>query len=90
MAEFSAQYTTTGAKDEVVFGKKERFSALVLSENGDATYTIEGKLGSTWHKISGTVNDGEIFSSLGPVPSIRLNISNLGTSTTVDFKVFSE
>lgn len=90
MTEFATQYDSTGAKDPVDVKRTGRLSIVVSSENGDATFTVEGKLKTNWYELGGTVEDGKIKSTQGPLEAIRLNISDLGTSSTVDFEVLGD
>lgn len=90
MTQFATQYNSIGAKDPVDVKRTGRLSILVSSENGDATFTVEGKLKTNWHEVGGTVTDGQIISTQGPLEQIRLNISNLGTSSTIDFEVLGD
>lgn len=91
MTSFYAQYDSTGAKDGVDVKRSGRLSVCVTSQNGDATYTIQGKLKNEWRNVGmSAVVDGEISSSIGPLEEIRLNITSLGTGSTVDFEVLGD
>ena len=89
MANVRQTLTSTGAGDTIDIGSPKTLSFATNGDVGDYTANIEVLLHQqgSWFVVETAITDGEVKTTTGPVIGIRINISALGTATTIDFEV---
>ena len=87
----SKQYTSTGAKDPIDLNASHSVTFGVKSNTGDAVFTIEhylGKVGAGgWYDSGQDVTEGHAYTTKGTIENMRINISSMGTASSVNLDV---
>lgn len=85
-------HTSTGAKASIDVGSPKRLSFLTVGDVDDYTANVEVLLtpSGNWVAAEVGITDSTVKTTTGSVIGVRLNISSLGTATTVDFEVLGE
>jgi len=82
-------HTTTGTKDEIDIPPNSVISFVVTEDSTGLDADVEVRLpkNGTFVTEKATVTTGEVFTTVGPISAIRLNITSLGSSTTTNFEI---
>jgi len=82
-------HTTTGTKTAIDIPPNAAISFVTIGDVGDYTADVEVLLtgSGTFVAAETAITDKDIRTTTGPIQQIRINISDLGTATTLDFEV---
>lgn len=83
-------YTATGTQTAIDVGVTNQITYAVKEDVSGLTFDVEVQItnGGDWFKVSdSTQSTGQAYTFLGGVTSVRLNITSLGSSTSVNFEV---
>jgi len=89
---YADRRTAIGTGKEIDVGSPKTLTFAMVSENGDAVASAEVQLvdGGNWVTAFTPLGEGEPKSTNGPVKKIRINVTNLGSGSFVDFEVLGE
>ena len=84
--------TTTGAGTSWDVGPPKTLSFAIISDGFGVVADVEVKLtkDGTWLTAEAGVADSEIKTTTGPVVAVRLNVSNMGSASAIDFELCGE
>lgn len=90
--EVKQTHTSTGVKAAIDVGPPKTLSFFTVGDVDDYTADVEVLLteGGTWVAAEASILDSAVKTTTGPVFGVRLNITALGTATTIDFEVLGE
>ena len=85
-------HTSTGAKTAIPVPATKNISVATVGDNASYTAAVEVKLtdNGSWFVAQAAITDLTQVNITGPIQDIRLNISALGTATTIDFEVLGQ
>jgi len=85
----SSNITTTGTSDPLTFSVNSIMGFGTTGTADDYVASVEVQLvnNGNWYTIQDAIEDGVAYSSNAGCVATRLNVSSMGTATSIDFEV---